>query len=110
MCSPGRYFSNKHNLALALNTDGVPLYKSLPASIWPVYLVVLNLPAHIRMNAENVILCGVWVGPTKPLMKLLCSYLQQLSTVGISIQTSFGDFTFRAKLVMGVFDLPAKAI
>lgn len=61
------------------------------------------------MRAQNVILCAVWVGPTKPLMNLLldpiCEYLQRLSTVG----ETFGNCIYRAKLVMGVFDLPAKA-
>ncbi len=64
----GRYLSNRHNLALSLSTDGVPLFKSSSVSIWPVYLVILNLAAGIRMNAENVILCGLWVGPSKPIM------------------------------------------
>ena len=80
LCAPGRYFSCEHHLALSLSTDGVPIFKSSKVSLWPVYLVVLNLPAKIRTNAENIILCGVWVGPTKPAMKLLLdpliSYLQ----------------------------------
>lgn len=109
LCEPGRFFSDRHNLALALSTGGVPLYKSSPVSLWPVYLVILNLPAQVRMRAQNVILCAVWVGPTKPLMNLLldpiCEYLQRLSTLG----EKFGNCTYRAKLVMGVFDLPAKA-
>lgn len=109
LLQPGRYFADKHNLALTLSTDGVPLYKSSPVSIWPVYLVILNLPAHVRMNSQNIILCSVWVGPSKPIMNLLldpvCEYLQQLSTLGIKLD----DHTYRAKLVMGVFDLPAKA-
>ncbi len=111
--APGRFFSNRDNLALSLSTDGVPLYKSSPVSLWPVYLVILNLPAYIRVRAENVILCGIWVGATKPLMNLLLNpiakSLQQLSTLGLSIRTTFGSLTVRAKLVMGVFDLPAKA-
>ena len=63
MCGPGRYFSNRHNLALALNTDGVPLYKSSPTSIWPVFLVILNLPAHIRMGMLQV-WCVGWSNET----------------------------------------------
>lgn len=107
LCEPGRLFSDKHNLALALSTDGVPLYKSSPVSLWPVYLVI-NLPAQVRMRAQNV-LCAVWVGPTKPLMNLLldpiCEYLQRLSTLG----ETFGNHTYRAKLVMVIADLLAKA-
>lgn len=89
LTAPGRYFSNPHNMALSLSTDGVPLYKSSRVSMWPVFLVVLNLPPHIRMNASNVILCGVWVGPSKPIMNLLLDpiarYLEELSSMGIPV-------------------------
>ncbi len=71
LCQPGRFFSNPNNLALSLSTDGVPLFKSSKISLWPVFLVILNLPREIRMNAENIILCGLWVGPCKPLMSVL---------------------------------------
>ena len=113
LCSNGRFFSNRNNLALSLSTDGVPLYKSSKLSLWPIYLVVLNLPAHIRMNAENMLLCGVWLGSTKPIVNLLLKpitkFLQRLSTLGVVIKTSKGIATVQAKLVMGIFDLPAKA-
>ena len=114
LCAPGRFFSRKNHLALFLSTDGVPLFKSSKVSLWPVYLVILNLPANIRTNSENVILCGIWVGPTKHVMKLLLDpdmqRIQQLSTLGLDIIMQSGEtITIRAKLVMGVFDLPAKA-
>lgn len=114
LSAPGRFFSDKHNLALSLSTDGVPLYKSSPVSLWPVYLVILNLPANIRMNSENVILCGLWVGPRKPIIHYLLDpivkTIRKLSTIGVKINSAIGHLTFRAKIVMGVFDLPAKAM
>ena len=58
LCASNRFFSSPENIALSLSTDGVPLYKSSMISLWPVYLVILNLLAAIRMKAENVILCG----------------------------------------------------
>ena len=73
--------------------------------------MILNLPPKIRVNAENIVLhvCAVWIGPRKPLMDLLldpvCCYLERLSTAGITL----GSVHVTAKLVMGVFDLPAKA-
>lgn len=113
LCAPGRFFSSSANIALSLSTDGVPLYKSSTMSLWPVYLVILNLPAAIRMKAQNIILCGFWVGPTKPIMKLLlepiASYLNLLSTLGTTIKVAKENVVIRAKLVMGIFDLPAKA-
>ena len=114
LCAPGQFCSHKNHLALSLSTDGVPLFKSSKVSLWPVYLVILNLPANIRTNSENIILCGIWVGLTKPVMKLLLDpfmqRIQQLSTLGIDIIMQSGEtITIRAKLVMEVFDLPAKA-
>lgn len=110
---PGRYFSDKRNLALSLSTDGVPLYKSSRISMWPVYLIIQNLPINVRVNAENVILSALWVGPTKPSMKILLdpvvSSLQHLERSGVTIKTASGNHTVHAKLVFGVFDLPAKA-
>ncbi len=114
LCQPGRFFSNPNNLALSLSTDGVPLFKSSKISLWPVFLVILNLPREIRMNAENIILCGLWVGPCKPLMSVLLQpilkTLRELSTIGLRIKLPSGDdVIIRAKLMFGVFDLPAKA-
>lgn len=109
----GRFFSNQNNLALMLSTDGVPLFKSSSISMWPVYLVVLNLPREIRMNSENLLLCGLWVGPIKPEMNVLlgpiANMLKELSTHGITINIESVPTRIFAKLVLGVFDLPAKA-
>ena len=105
--------SDPHHLALSLSTDGVPLFKSSKVSLWPVYLVILNLPANIRMNSENVVLSGMWVGPAKPEMSLLLDpvieHLKHLSSTGMVVHLPSGDVVIRAELVMGVFDLPAKA-
>ncbi len=109
LSAPNRFFSDRHNLALSLFTDGVPLYKSSAVSIWPVYVVLLNLPASVRMNAENVILCGIWNGPGKPVMSILLDpiskSMQALLSVGIQMKSTIG--TLRVKIVMGIFDLPA---
>ena len=111
----GRYFSSCDNLALALSTDGVPVFKSSSTSLWPVYLTILNLPPSIRMNVENVLMAGMWYGK-KPSMDILdlmlrpiLESLNRFSTLGISIDTPQGLVTIRTKLVMGVFDLPAKS-
>lgn len=110
---PGHFFFNKCNLALALNTDGIPLFKSSKWGLWPVFLSILNLPASIRMKAENILLAGLWYGPTKPPVKLLLEplmeSLQSVSFSGLSVKTPEGMKIVRTRLVMGIFDLPAKA-
>ena len=113
LLNDNRYFSNPNHLALSLSTDGVPLFRSSSISLWPVYLLILNLPPAIRVCAENIVLCGLYVGPTKPDVKILLEpimkRLSTLSSVGVSITTPSGLSSMPAKLVLGIFDLPAKA-
>ena len=65
------------------------------------------------MKAENIMLAGVWVGPQKPSMKLLLEPiiddLKRLYTDGLTVMLPNGHTDFKAKLVLAVFDLPAKA-
>ena len=65
------------------------------------------------MYSENNLLCGLFVGPAKPNMKVLLQPLTErfdkIGGLGMSLNTPIGQSTFRAKLVLGVFDLPAKA-
>ena len=107
------FFSNSCHLALSLTTDGVAIFKSSTKCLWPVYLQILNLPVPARLYAENIVLCGLYFGTSKPDMKLLfkpiIQRIEALSSVGVSINTPNGLNTIRARLVMGSFDLPAKA-
>ena len=69
-------------LALGISTFGVALFKSSKSNLWPVYLVIQNLPPQVRFKGENIILCGIWQGSCKPDMNLLLNpvvkFIQQL--------------------------------
>ena len=54
-------------------SDGVPVFKSTKFGIWPVYLVVNELPPHLRFLRKNILLWGVWFGPEKPKMNTFLS-------------------------------------
>lgn len=90
------------------------MFKSSKVSLWPVYCSILNLPPAIRSKSKNIILSGLWVGPIKPPMQYLLGPLTDqihlLSTVGLTIKLPTETITVKAKLVLGIFDLPAKAI
>ena len=104
--------SNKRTISLIISTDGIPLFKSSTISLWPVSFAILNLPPAIRMNSENMVLAGFWVGG-KPVMKLLLtSVLENLSYLssGLKIRRSSGILKIFFKLSIGIFDLPAKAV
>jgi len=90
----GKLFNRKDHIGLALSVDGVSVYKFFLITLYPVFIVILNLPPKIRMNAENMILAGLYVGPKKPVMKLLLDPVMK---------------NLKHLLVFGVFDLIAKA-
>ena len=66
------------------------------------------------MNAENMMVGALWLGPCKPPMQTLLprvlSKIETLQTTGIQFQTSEGIKILKAKLLVGVFDQPAKAM
>ena len=101
-------------LALGISTDGVALFKSSKTSLWPVYLLIQNLPPQVRFKGENIILCGIWQGSRKPdmnvLLKPVVKSIQQLKEHGVIIQTPIGPKLYHAKLVLGIFDAPAKQV
>ena len=76
-------------------------------------LINPNLPPQVHFKGENIILCGIWQGSSKPdmnvLLKPVVKSIQQLKEHGIILQTPLGPKRYYAKLVLGVFDAPAKA-
>ena len=45
---PGGFLSNQHNISFLGNTDGVALIRSNGYGVWPVYLVVNEIPPSER--------------------------------------------------------------
>ena len=106
--------NNPESLGFVLFTDGIPLWKSSNMSLWPAYLSVANLPPHLRMRQENVLLASVWVGEGKPNMKQflkpVVEILKKLQIEGLTlIDTPCGVKTIRGTLLCSVLDLVAKA-
>ena len=58
----GESFKKKESLTFLINTDGASICKKSSLTLWPVYLVINELPIHIRFSLENVILAGNYIG------------------------------------------------
>ncbi len=106
--------STPEGVGLILSSDGVPVFKSSKGSLWPVYLMVTNIPPQLRVKIDNLIVAALWFGPTKPNMDILFQpILKSISSLrrdGISLQSFRSQVAvLRPMVVMGVFDLPAKA-
>ena len=114
LSKPGGFLTVPEHTGLVICADGVQLFKSSKQMVWPILLAVTNLPPGIRMNAENLILAGIWQGPIKPPMSVILppvlEKINHLKANGIIVQTPSGLRTVKASLLVGVFDLPARAM
>lgn len=67
------------------NTDGAPVFESSTCSIWPIYLMLNELPYNVR--TKDLVLAGLWFGKGKPDMDIfLAPFVQnmnELATTGI---------------------------
>ncbi|KAE8741261.1 hypothetical protein FOCC_FOCC013216 [Frankliniella occidentalis] len=57
---------NENGITFTLNTDGVQIFKSNSYSLWPIYLVINELPPEKRFLSENLIIVGLWGSLQKP--------------------------------------------
>lgn len=63
------------------------------------------------MNVNYILLGGVWLGPVKPDMKVILKpIIDKINSFDTEIKTPDGKKRLRARLLLGVFDLPAKAM
>lgn len=109
----GGPLSEKNNISFTFNTDGVPIFKSSKTSIWPIFLMINELPYRMRKSKKYMILAGLWCGSTKPSMN---TFLEPLSNTlsklekGVSITTdSQTTHVVRAFLFAVSCDLPARS-
>eukprot|EP00731_Ephydatia_muelleri_P011483 Em0006g377a len=74
---PGGFLSREYpaNLSFTLSTDGVKVFKLSVSEVWPVWLVVNELPPYMRYSKKHVMLAGLWFSKDKPTMS---TYLMPL--------------------------------
>lgn len=106
--------SFQENISFTFNTDGAPVFKSSKTSIWPIYLVINELPYKQRMQKENMILASLWYGNKKPSMgtflKPFLKSLQKMNEGIKCISPERGQFLCRGLLLCGTADLPARSL
>jgi len=90
------------------------VFKSSTVSMWPVYLLVSTLPVKVCMNSSNIILAGLWVGPTKPPVKLLLdpviSILEHIKNESFEILILGRNIALTGQLIIEIFLLTCQSI
>ena len=104
-----------NNISFTFNTDGASVFKSSNVSVWPLFLVINELPYHLRMRKENMILAGLWFGNKKPVMSTyLQPFLETFKELESGIEMHSPDkpepFILRGYLLCGTADLPARSL
>lgn len=73
------------DVTLTFNTDGVPLYDSSKVGIWPLLVMVNEIPYKQRI--EKLMLAALWFGPKKPNMNCFLipfvKTMNELSSTGV---------------------------
>ena len=57
-------------MALILNTDVITPFKSNIITMWPIILMITNMPYSQRILPKNMLLAGLWYGKEKPIFSI----------------------------------------
>ena len=70
----GKVYQNKINgqnkITLVWHIDGAPTIKSKNLKIWTMTAFIVELPTKSRYSIKNILLCGLWYGPSDPNFEL----------------------------------------
>lgn len=61
---------------IVFNTDGAPLFESSSYSIWPIYIMINELPMEVK--TKNLILVGLWLNKKKPDMNVFRAFCRNI--------------------------------
>lgn len=50
---------NRLFLSFTLNTDGISISEKSKLSLWPIYLIINEIPVETRFSFNNIIIAGI---------------------------------------------------
>jgi len=110
---PGGFLHDSSNITFSMFTDGVPLFKSSGIQMWPVYILINEIPPKQRFTRKNMLLWGVWQGQGKPKMNMflrpLITDLTDLYQNGLSVTIEKKMYHLKAMMILVTMDLQARA-
>jgi hypothetical protein len=108
-------FQDPRDIAFALSTDGTQLTMKKHSNTWILILILLNLPADIRYQTNNVIINFATPGPNSPgdIESFLRPLFEEMAEAseGIWIWDALNDayFVCRAWITLGLGDMLGSA-
>ena len=99
---------NSRFITLTLNTDGANVFKSNHKSLWPVQVVINELPTYKRFREQNVLVPLLWYGKGSPPMNVfLTPLIKQINETQTDL-IHIDNLQFKLFVTVGSFDSPAK--
>ena len=114
--NPFFYFSDGHDIALGLLTDGFAPFKKCDKMCWPIILFNYNLPPEICFQKKYCIHIATVLGPKKPWdWDSFCwSLVQELIQLELGVKAfdaiSKALFLLHAYLILAFGEIPAMAL
>lgn len=62
----GGILAEPYNISVKINTDGVAIFRSSQFGVWPLFLLVNELPPLMRTKNKYRVFGGLWFGEDKP--------------------------------------------
>lgn len=81
-------------ISIILNTDGVQVFNSTSNALWPLMIIVNNLPKESRFKLQNVVCIGFFYGKAIEMQIFLETFIKNLKAINErgGIQTKLGKF------------------
>ena len=98
-------------ISTVFNTDGAPLFESSSYSIWPIYIMINELPISIRTS--ELIVVALWFGKNKPdmnvFLKPFVEDMNKLSDHGIKCHINNEERIIKVFSLVSCVDSVARA-
>ncbi|XP_072140998.1 uncharacterized protein [Dermacentor andersoni] len=97
------------DITLTMNTDGAPVFDASKNSIWPIQVMVNELPVLTRW--QNVLISGVWYSHVHPPMHLFMKqFVEEVNSIGKLVWSHAGRTIESAvHVIVCCVDSPARA-
>ena len=92
-----QYNVSPPDISLTVNCDGVPVFKSSKKSLWPIQVMINELPPLLRV--QNILLCGLWLGEGQPCMKIYLGYFVRAVESLKAISWQYGCNLIKSKVI-----------
>ena len=104
-------------LTLTLNIDGIQPSRNTQSTIWPIVMVINELPPQRRFALENIVPAGVWSAKSKPSRDSVKLFLQPLIDELLDLEKGYlfasadgSYYAIHVYLIAACCDKPAQAL